>query len=688
MTYCSKCGTEINDGAKFCPKCGTNVEVISREASPKEGRKIIKWFVLFAVLAVLAIGGWFVWNNQKKDYSLEGLAKVVTNYDYIENFYDGMARVVKGDKCGFIDKMGNEIVPCIYDVLEMEANPNYSDGLALVYKDNELFYINKKGEKAFPFDYEWTYGFSEGYAIVSKNDKYGFIDTNGKEIVPCIYDYANSYSDGMAAVIKGDKYGYIDTKGNVAIPISFKTTGEPEYGSFHEGLAQLEVNGRTGFIDKNGKEVIPCKYDYAYDFSEGLAVIMKGDKFGFVDNKGNEVIPCEYETADSFTDGLAIVKKGGKYMVIDKSGKVVFTNSYDISRFKEGLARFSKPNSNDILHGFIDGKGKEIIPCIYETWNDFSEGLVAVSKDGINGYVDKFGKSTFDVTSQEVLAQIKEKKRIEQIKREEEEKRIAEEQRVEEERRRGVEKIVTLSFTRPEQGWDRNLSYSGNYGAIMTARPNQYVVTEYIQIPNGKVWIYERFKRTEGDPDLVSLWYYSRESGALKNRLGSYDSEYRLKEGGLPILRPGDGFRISFVPFYNEGTKSIEVYFKEKDEDLVYNEEESNINHNVDITPILLECQTEITAIQREIEDACRTFAVLGSQDVDMYKYTQMKSTFLNGVSNLERKADKAFDKCARQLKEAGYPEAVSKIDEEKRSFHSAIYGLTTRTTQQVYMSY
>ena len=22
MAFCSKCGTQINDGAKFCPKCG------------------------------------------------------------------------------------------------------------------------------------------------------------------------------------------------------------------------------------------------------------------------------------------------------------------------------------------------------------------------------------------------------------------------------------------------------------------------------------------------------------------------------------------------------------------------------------------------------------------------------------------------------------------------------------------
>lgn len=166
---------------------------------------------------------------------------------------------------------------------------------------------------------------------------------------------------------------------------------------------------------------------------------------------------------------------------------------------------------------------------------------------------------------------IQEQKRLEKARLEENE-RVAEERKrvAEEERRKGVEKIVTLSFTRTEQSSDRNLIYSGSYGAIVTRSPNVYVATDYIPIPKGKIWIYERMKITKGDPAKVSLWYYSRESGALGNRLGSFDSDYILREGGLPILRPGDGFRISFVPFSNAGTKSIEVILREKDEDLYY----------------------------------------------------------------------------------------------------------------------
>lgn len=31
MTFCSKCGTQINDGAKFCPSCGTPVAATAAE---------------------------------------------------------------------------------------------------------------------------------------------------------------------------------------------------------------------------------------------------------------------------------------------------------------------------------------------------------------------------------------------------------------------------------------------------------------------------------------------------------------------------------------------------------------------------------------------------------------------------------------------------------------------------------
>ena len=186
MAFCTNCGTQLSDGAKFCPKCGNpcgetsyNTTEESCSKSKNSKKPLIMTLAVIIILALLA-GGWYFWKNQSDGYSLEGLAKVINNYDHIDNFYEGMARVTKDDKTGFIDKMGNEVIPCKYDPLEIDANQEFSDGLALVCKDNKIFYINKKGEKAFPFNYDSTCGFSEGYAIVEKDEKYGFIDTTGR----------------------------------------------------------------------------------------------------------------------------------------------------------------------------------------------------------------------------------------------------------------------------------------------------------------------------------------------------------------------------------------------------------------------------------------------------------------------------------------------------------------------------
>ena len=82
----------------------------------------------------------------------------------------------------------------------------------------------------------------------------------------------------------------------------------------------MRLNSKYGFIDKTGKEVIPLKYDNAFDFSEGLALVWLNEKCGYIDKTGKEVIPIKYYNADSFSEGLASVRLNGKWGYIDKTG--------------------------------------------------------------------------------------------------------------------------------------------------------------------------------------------------------------------------------------------------------------------------------------------------------------------------------------------------------------------------------
>lgn len=98
------------------------------------------------------------------------------------------------------------------------------------------------------------------------------------------------------------------------------------------------------------KEVIPCKYDYAGDFSDGLAEVKLNGKYGFIDKTGKEVVLCKYDDVWESSEGLARVELDGKWGCIDKTGK-------------------------------------EIMPFIYDFIGDFSEGLAYVKKDEKYGYI-------------------------------------------------------------------------------------------------------------------------------------------------------------------------------------------------------------------------------------------------------------------------------------------------------------
>lgn len=158
---------------------------------------------------------------------------------------------------------------------------------------------------------------------------------------------------------------------------------EKEYGSigkFSEGLALVsyleEANYKYGYINELGEEVIPLKYDVAWDFSEGLAAVYFNGKYGYIDKDGKEIIGFEYELAEKFSEGLAAVASSGesgyKWGYIDKSGNEVVPIKHDNGKnFSEGLAVVGLNGK----FGYIDSVGNEIIPLKYDLAYDFSEGL-------------------------------------------------------------------------------------------------------------------------------------------------------------------------------------------------------------------------------------------------------------------------------------------------------------------------
>jgi hypothetical protein len=233
---------------------------------------------------------------------------LVESLKFIEEytrFVDGLAKVKKGEKFGYVDKTGRFVIEARFANAE-----DFSEEVAAV-RSNESFsslegghessvkygFIDRSGKLVIKPQFDGVESFSEGLAVVNIGYKYGYIDKTGKVVIAPRFDSAFAFSEGLAKVVIGDRSGFIDTKGKLVISPRFAHSGfgnSINYNGFKGGLAAVEVNGKTGYIDKTGKLVISARYRYGSDFNSGLALVHEG----------------EIET--------------GKSYYINKSGKVVW----------------------------------------------------------------------------------------------------------------------------------------------------------------------------------------------------------------------------------------------------------------------------------------------------------------------------------------------------------------------------
>ena len=139
------------------------------------------------------------------------------NFEYVDDWNFGLAKVSKNQKVGFVDPKGKLVVDLIYD----EA-----------------------------------FAFSEGYAAVKTNGKWGYIDSTGKEVIAAVYSEVGCFSEGYAKVAKNGSWGFIDKEGRTVIALKFENAG-----NFTDGLAPVcNQKGLWGYINKDGKEIIGFKY--------------------------------------------------------------------------------------------------------------------------------------------------------------------------------------------------------------------------------------------------------------------------------------------------------------------------------------------------------------------------------------------------------------------------------------------
>jgi len=302
--YIDRNGGVIIDGSRF-----VNVGDFANGLAPVHSRSLGSGFINRS--GSLVIGQEF---EATRGFSEEFAAVKIRNWGYIDitgrvvikdefdaayEFSEGIALTRKGEHLIFLDREGQKTVELsAADVtLEYSGDQKFSEGLIVArhMKANLCGFLDKMGDFVIDPKFNDASNFSEGLARVSivKDDHreyLGFIDRRGEYVIPPTFDIdhdflrsATDFSEDWASIMEGPptlekidpKYVYIDKTGDIVMRTDFSFADQ-----FHEGLAAVysAEKNKWGFIDRSSHLAIPPEFDSLGKFSEGLAWVLN---YGF-----------------------------------------------------------------------------------------------------------------------------------------------------------------------------------------------------------------------------------------------------------------------------------------------------------------------------------------------------------------------------------------------------------------------
>lgn len=332
-----------------------------------------------------------------------------------ENLNETLIHVKEGDKIGFINFDGIEIIPVEFDAVKWFSEDILPVNKGAIEKDYERVggkwgFWNREGKEIIPLKYEDAKIFKEGLVPVKQNGKYGFINLEDELKIEFKYEDAEPFKENLAAVKVEGKWGFIDKLGNLVIPPSFHRVEDfnngfsvvfhliEEYEYEDDGYTYTEEEGKYGLIDKEGKLRLDTIYDHIDKFVNGFAKISLERKEGFINSNGEISIPIHFDKVEKFSEGYAVV---ANYMIRDsyhnfgyekeqidsleqEVEKLFNTNGDDFNKvinhptYREFQRAKMQEPSEELMHGYINEKGEVVIDFQFDEAEEFKNGLAKV----------------------------------------------------------------------------------------------------------------------------------------------------------------------------------------------------------------------------------------------------------------------------------------------------------------------
>lgn len=317
----------------------------------------------------------------------EGKVLNKSGYDYISVFARPLYEVRNNGKHGFVNKKGEEVIPCIYDdYITTDRRRQWY----MMQKDDEDRYgmVDSLNNIMIPFEYtnisyyqdEPTYNI----ALQKENNKWALADTTGKAITPFIYNRIKLLNNGGALAWIDCTIYFMSSKGiaidsvadcndrkindlNYFVAVQSYADGTDKkatvslynydgsiikkYDGYYinsfssDKLVSINTNYGYLIIDTLGQEVTQLKFNPTYRtssngirFYNGKALLSDGSKKAVIDIKGNILIPFVYDYLDMIlgdfdrSNSYIVRQKGMPYkqfLYLDNGKPILMPEKYD-----------------------------------------------------------------------------------------------------------------------------------------------------------------------------------------------------------------------------------------------------------------------------------------------------------------------------------------------------------------------
>lgn len=276
------------------------------------------------LLPVVEKGGWVKYIDKQGNEKISLKEVDGQKVQMAGSFHEGRARFWINDKCGFIDKTGQVVVPAKFEYAE-----SYREGTAVVFKGGECKEINIWSfEECSEISYNYESNDISTWSVIDKNGKILF--TMADSI--CRYSW-KCHKDLFEACGNNKKF-YINKKGEIT-----KIEDIEDFSSVLQNQADEGGTPIEKFVRKsNNREDVEMFYGVYSDY-ENRALRKQDSLFYLINEKGENLSKgfAEYSMRNGFYIQTANVL-ASEYVDIDELVANLTITDLSIDGFKIGMS--------------------------------------------------------------------------------------------------------------------------------------------------------------------------------------------------------------------------------------------------------------------------------------------------------------------------------------------------------------